>query len=55
MSDAEELERGRECYAKGAWTDAYESFVRADRMAPLGPEDLRKATSQVGLHARPRR
>ena len=40
MSDAEELERGRECYAKGAWTDAYESFVRADRVAPLGPEDL---------------
>ena len=40
MSDADELERGRECYAKGAWTDAYESFVRADRVAPLGPEDL---------------
>ena len=35
-----ELERGRECYAKRAWADAYESLSRADRAASLGADDL---------------
>ena len=34
------LERGREAYAKRAWTDAYESLSRADQTSPLGAEDL---------------
>jgi DNA-binding CsgD family transcriptional regulator/tetratricopeptide (TPR) repeat protein len=37
---ADELERGRESYARRAWTDAYEALSRADRAAPLGAEDL---------------
>jgi DNA-binding CsgD family transcriptional regulator len=36
----DELERGRECYARRAWTDAYESLSRADRAAPIRAEDL---------------
>ena len=35
-----ELERGRESYARGAWTDADQSLLDADRAAPLGAEDL---------------
>ena len=35
-----ELNRGRESYSGGAWTDAYEALSRADEAAPLGPEDL---------------
>ncbi len=40
MDDAEELERGREAYARLAWADAFASLSRADRVAPLGAEDL---------------
>lgn len=41
MADTiEELGRGRESYAKRAWTEAYESLSRADRAAPLGAKDL---------------
>jgi DNA-binding CsgD family transcriptional regulator/tetratricopeptide (TPR) repeat protein len=36
----DELERGRESYARRAWMDAYESLSRADRAAPLAAEDL---------------
>jgi DNA-binding CsgD family transcriptional regulator len=35
-----ELERGRESYARGAWTDAHESLSRVDQAAPLGAGDL---------------
>jgi ATP/maltotriose-dependent transcriptional regulator MalT len=40
MPAAEELERGRESYARGDWRDAYEYLSSADRAAPLGAEDL---------------
>ena len=41
MVDAiDELERGRESYARRAWMDAYKSLSRADQAAPLGAEDL---------------
>jgi DNA-binding CsgD family transcriptional regulator len=36
----DELERGRESYARRAWMDAYESLSRADRAAPLEAEGL---------------
>jgi DNA-binding CsgD family transcriptional regulator len=36
----DELERGREFYARRAWMDAYTSLSRADRVNPLGAEDL---------------
>jgi DNA-binding CsgD family transcriptional regulator len=35
-----ELERGRELYARRAWIDAYASLSEADRVAPLAAEDL---------------
>jgi hypothetical protein len=37
---ADDLERGRESYVRGAWSDAYDSLSRADRAASLGAEDL---------------
>jgi DNA-binding CsgD family transcriptional regulator/tetratricopeptide (TPR) repeat protein len=37
---AGDLERGRECYGRRAWADAYRSLARADRAAPLIAEDL---------------
>ena len=41
MADAtDELERGREFYARRAWMDAYTSLSHADRATPLGAEDL---------------
>jgi DNA-binding CsgD family transcriptional regulator/tetratricopeptide (TPR) repeat protein len=36
----EELERGRECYARGAWREAHKSLSDADRASPLHPQDL---------------
>lgn len=41
MVDAvEELERGRESYARQAWADAWQSLSEADRAGTLGAEDL---------------
>jgi DNA-binding CsgD family transcriptional regulator len=36
----EELQRGRESYARRAWMEAYKSLSRADQVSPLGAEDL---------------
>jgi DNA-binding CsgD family transcriptional regulator len=36
----EELERGRDSYNERAWADAYQSLSHADRVTPLGAEDL---------------
>ncbi len=35
-----ELERGRDFYAKRAWSDAYGSLTRADQAKPLSAKDL---------------
>ena len=51
MRDVEELQRGRESYARQEWLDAYESLSRADRAGPLGVEDielLATAASMLG-------
>ena len=40
MDRADQLERGRESYARRAWTEAYESLSSADRAAPLNAEEL---------------
>jgi DNA-binding NarL/FixJ family response regulator len=37
---AAELERGRQSYAKGAWSSTYESFSGVDQATPLGAQDL---------------
>jgi DNA-binding CsgD family transcriptional regulator/tetratricopeptide (TPR) repeat protein len=40
LDTSEELQRGRESYARSAWADAYESLAGADEATPLAPEDL---------------
>ena len=40
MDAIDELERGRESYARRAKLDAYTSLSRADQASPLGAEDL---------------
>ncbi|HEX6228829.1 MAG TPA: LuxR C-terminal-related transcriptional regulator [Solirubrobacterales bacterium] len=40
MDASAELSRGRESYAKHAWTDAYESLSNADAAGVLGAADL---------------
>ena len=41
MNDAAgEIERGRNAYCSRAWSDAYEAFSHADRMAGLQADDL---------------
>jgi ATP/maltotriose-dependent transcriptional regulator MalT len=37
---SDELDRGRESYARSAWARAYESLARADELSPLAAEDL---------------
>jgi DNA-binding CsgD family transcriptional regulator len=37
---ADQLERGRDAYARHAWKDACASLAAADRATPLGAEDL---------------
>ena len=39
-AQVDDLEWGRAAYERRAWRDAYESLSRADRAAPLGPDDL---------------
>ena len=39
-STGEELERGRESYARSAWATAYESLARVDELEPLAVQDL---------------
>ena len=39
---AQDLERGREAYARRAWQDAYTALAAADRMAPLGASDVER-------------
>jgi DNA-binding CsgD family transcriptional regulator len=36
----DELERGRDAYARRAWPEAHSALLAADRAAPLGAEDL---------------
>ncbi|HEY6775978.1 MAG TPA: hypothetical protein VI122_05665, partial [Thermoleophilaceae bacterium] len=40
MSVIDELDRGRESYARRAWGEAYESLTRAHRSSPLEADDL---------------
>lgn len=52
MDDAEELERGREAYARLAWADAFESLTRADRVVTLGAEDLERLATTAYMLGR---
>lgn len=46
------LHRGRECYRRGAWSEAYETLSLADRAAPLGTEDLELLATSACLTGR---
>ena len=51
MDAIPELERGRECYAASAWSEAFESLSSADLSAPLGADDaelLARAAYMLG-------
>jgi DNA-binding CsgD family transcriptional regulator len=52
MDTADQLERGRRCYAQRTWADAYASLSLADEALPLGAEDLEllaTSASMIGL------
>jgi ATP/maltotriose-dependent transcriptional regulator MalT len=46
------LTRGRESYGRRAWAEAYESLSLADRVAPLGAEDLERLATSAYLTGR---
>jgi DNA-binding CsgD family transcriptional regulator len=48
----DELERGRDAYARRAWLDAFESLSRADQAAPLGAEDLELLATSASMVGR---
>jgi DNA-binding CsgD family transcriptional regulator len=48
----DELERGREAYARRSWMDAYKSLSRADQAAPLGAEDLELLATSASMLGR---
>jgi ATP/maltotriose-dependent transcriptional regulator MalT len=52
MSGDDALERGRQAFARQAWTEAYESLSAADANAPLDPEDLERLSMVAYLLGR---
>lgn len=40
MTVSDAIEQGREAVARRAWARAFQAFARADRVRPLGPQDL---------------
>src|SRR5689334_4478636 len=49
---ADALLRGRACYDRRQWHDAFEALSLADRTAPLGADDLQRLALSAGLTAR---
>lgn len=47
-----DLERGRECYRRSLWTEAYDALLRADQVAALGVEDLDRLATAASLTGR---
>ena len=52
MGTNDDLERGRESYSSSAWATAYESFSRAEQLAPLAAEDLELLATSVYMLGR---
>ena len=52
MNAARELERGRECYGRRAWAEAYHALSLADEVVPLAVEDLELLAMSAYLIAR---
>jgi len=46
------LLRGRDCYARGDWNDAFAALTSADEQRPLNAEDLQRLAWSAGLTAR---
>ena len=46
------LERGRACFERREWNDAFEALLQADESTPLGAEDLHRLAWSAGLTAR---
>jgi DNA-binding CsgD family transcriptional regulator len=46
------LERGRDCYARRAWAEAYEALHAADQSSQLGVEDLERIAWSAALTGR---
>ena len=51
-SPLDAIERGRRCYERQAWADAYEAFSRADQVAELAAEDLERLAMSAYLTGR---
>jgi DNA-binding CsgD family transcriptional regulator len=49
---SEQLLRGRACYERGEWNDAFESLAREDESQPLDLDDLHRLAWSAGLTAR---
>ncbi len=47
-----DLERGRECYGRRAWGEAYQALVRADHARPLDADDLERLATAAYLVGR---
>jgi DNA-binding CsgD family transcriptional regulator len=52
VAAGDELGRGREAHAGGAWLEAFESLWRADEAAPLGAEDLERLATAAYMLGR---
>ena len=52
MTGAESRARGRECFERRAWADAFAELSAADRQAPLEPEDLERLATTAYLLGR---
>jgi DNA-binding CsgD family transcriptional regulator len=49
VTTAEAVARGRECFGRRAWADAFAELSAADRESPLGPEDLERLATAAYL------
>ncbi len=49
MAAGEQLERGRACYGRHAWADAFEALSQADAVSPLSVGDLELLAGSAGL------
>jgi DNA-binding CsgD family transcriptional regulator/cell division septum initiation protein DivIVA len=52
MTGGSALERGRQAFERRAWEEAYELLCGADEQAPLGAEDLERASRAAYLTGR---
>jgi DNA-binding CsgD family transcriptional regulator len=52
VSASELLARGRACYDRNEWDDAFQALSQADRSSPLGAEDLQRLAWSAGLTGR---